>query len=551
MNDSPFYKRPLVYIAGWLVFLLVVYFWQVFRMGGISINIVRIFVDLVCLFPILLLLWMTFFSQFVLPAKTFTDRQKIFNRLIARLFGSSGPAIFIRNGELVKHEGEERQKGRGVIWLDSASGAVTRTAVKIKQTLGPGVHFIDRQEYIAETVDLHIQAQSIGLKESDKPFDPKGETQSDEEYHHIQDQRKQVSGLTRDGIEVVPNISVTFRVNTGFPRDGQPGSRFGYRTGITPKDKQDEKEDREAIRKAILGEGINPNVGRELPRHRVAWNQLPALLAVDVWREYVSKFTLDELFVPCREITPLPPPPPQPTEEEIDELSQPMQVGTGRRDTMETALARLLRQINLFMQSGTTRLEGKNGNKSQASLASYSPPPPDKKAKSETKTGFQIINDMIKARLTQPFVDLLDDIGNPNKNHPPITSREFELLQARGLIVLSAGVGNLRFSPMIEAEMINQWEANWMANAKGEKEQIERRRSLIETSGQEKALRQYADQLSQALLKEKPSDIKAAVKALLMRTRSIIIRNDQLRRRMKTEQQELEDIIRWIEANGS
>jgi hypothetical protein len=31
-------------------------------------------------------------------------------------------------------------------------------------------------------------------------------------------------------------------------------------------------------------------------RRHVAWNWLPVHLAVDVWREYLRKFTLDELF---------------------------------------------------------------------------------------------------------------------------------------------------------------------------------------------------------------------------------------------------------------
>ena len=40
-----------------------------------------------------------------------------------------------------------------------------------------------------------------------------------------------VSALTRDGIEVIPSVSITFRVDTGFPKDNEPGSRFGYRVG--------------------------------------------------------------------------------------------------------------------------------------------------------------------------------------------------------------------------------------------------------------------------------------------------------------------------------
>ena len=126
MDETPFYKRPWFYIVAWLAFLLVVYGWQISRMGGIRANLWDVFIDLACIFPILLILWMAFFAQFVLPVRTFRDRQKIFNRLFANFFGSHGPAIFIRNGQLVKREGEERKKGAGVLWLDRTVATVGR-----------------------------------------------------------------------------------------------------------------------------------------------------------------------------------------------------------------------------------------------------------------------------------------------------------------------------------------------------------------------------------------------------------------------------------------
>src|SRR5215210_3246411 len=221
MDDDPIYKRPWFYIAGWLVILLLVYGWQILRMGGIRANLFEIFVDLACVFPLLLVFWMAFFAQFVLPVRTFRDRQKMFDRLRTYLFGGHGPALFIENGHIKEHSGERLKRGPGVLWLDSASAAVTRSAVAIRQTMGPGVHFMESGEFIAGTVDLHIQSQTVGPKESDKPFDKKTDAQTDEEFHQIQDRRKQVSALTRDGIEIIPNVSVTFRVDTGFPKEGQ------------------------------------------------------------------------------------------------------------------------------------------------------------------------------------------------------------------------------------------------------------------------------------------------------------------------------------------
>lgn len=549
MYDAPFYKRPWFYIAGWLAILLVMYGWQIYRMGGIQAGLVDIFIDLVLIFPVLLLLWIAFFAQFVLPVRTFKDRQKIFGRLLTDLFGGHGPALFIENGVIKEHSGERMKRGPGVLWLDSASAAVTRSAVAIRQTMGPGVHFMESGEFIAGTVDLHIQSQSVGPKDTDRPFDNKADGQSDEEYHQIQDRRKQVSALTRDGIEVVPNISVSFRVDTGFPKEGQPGSRFGYRTGVTKLAKLHEEQDKEAIRKAILGEGINPNIGADSPRHRVAWNQLPAALAVDVWREYVSKFTLDELFASDQLVPPLPFQPPQPTEEEIDLLSQPLQVGAGR-ERMQDSMTVMLREINKMMDRAIKWLEGTNKeNHVQKPAPILNASQPSGKSEYQKKTALQVINEMVKARLTQPEVDILDDHGI--RGEGMILSPEYKLLQQRGLKVLSAGVGGLRLNPTIEETIIGRWSASWLNNAKSEKEQIERRKNIVESSGQDKAIRQYADLLSRDLIQKKPVGVKDTLKTLLLRTRNIIFNNDHLRKRLAEQQPELEEIIKWTEVNGS
>lgn len=527
--------------------MLIFYGWQVFA-GAHQVSYWNVLFDLACIFPALLVAWMAFFAQFVLPVRTLQDRQKIFDRLLTDLFGGHGPAMFIRNGELIKREGEERKKGPGVLWLDSASAAVTRTPVKIKQVLGPGVHFIDSGEYIAGIVDLHTQSQTVGLKESDKPFAEPGDDMDPEEHNEVQNRRRMVSALTRDGIEVIPSISISFRVDTGFPKAGEPGSRFGFRTGITKKAKQQEAEDKEAIRRAILGEGINPNAPVDMDhRRRVAWNELPASIAVDVWREYVSKFTLDELFKPDQ-LVPAPPlEHPKPTEEEVDPLSQPILV-TANQKTWQDRFALLLREVNLLLSRAIQRLEGttKDNKPAPVPIEISNPPSPEKREPTK-KTALQVINDMVNARLKKPEVDILDDHGV--RGEGVIQSPEYQLLKSRGIAVLSVSIGGLRLNPEIEETILNRWSASWFDNAKAESNQIKRRQDLVRSSGQEKAIRQYADRLSRDLIRKKPSGIKDTLKTLLMRTRTIIINDDQLRSDMAEEQQAIEDILRWIEVN--
>ncbi len=547
MDETPLYKRKWFYIAGWLVFLVVIYGWQVYRLWDGQWEILNILLELGCIFPIMLLIWVAFFSQFILPVQTLAQRQKIFERLLTYLSGGHGPALFIENSVIKEHAGESLKRGPGVVWLDSASAALTRTPIKIKQALGPGVHFLDPGESIAATLDLHIQSQSMGPREKENPFE-EGDT-SDPEMREIQDRRKQVSAWTRDGIEVIPNISVSFRVDTGMPEPGKPGSRFGYRTGITKEDRENQKQDLEAIKKALLGEGINPNITSDSPQHRVAWNQLPARLAVDVWREYAAKFTLDEFFTTTQPVPVTPPPPPQPTAEELALLSQPIQV-PAKQNRFVDAITAMLREINHLMERMIRWLDGqKQIEPPQPTPPVPAPTPaPHPKNEIQMRTALQVINEMVTARLTKPTVPVLDKHGK--RLDETVPSNEYRLLKDRGIRVLSVSISSPRLPATINQAMIERWSATWLKAVEDEKKLIATRNLIRKTAGQDKAIREYAEKLSVDLLRKKPKDVPDTLKTLVMRTRNIILENDQLRQKMADELGTFEDIIKWMETNG-
>ena len=281
----------------------------------------------------------------------------------------------------------------------------------------------------------------------------------------------------------------------------------------------------------------------------MAWNQLPALLAVDIWREYAAKFTLDELFKPEQIVPPPPIKIPEIVEEDVDPLTLPLQ-REANQSSFQYGLLTMLREINKWMDrtikwlDRTTAVEPK---KIEPVLASQSAAL--LKGEVSKKTARQVINEMVKARLTQAEVDVFDDHGG--RTGGTTLSLEYALLQKRGIKVLSAGINTLRFNPKIEETIINRWSGTWYKTAEEEKKQIERKRNILETAGQEKAIRQYADQLSHDLLQKQPQGVKETLKALVMSTRAIIIKNDPLRRGMTDEQAELEEIIKWMEADNS
>src|ERR1035437_3603495 len=171
-EDTGIFQRPLFKRLGRFGFGLVIYLLLGYGMGYIGPKTdqsLAIFADVgICMAG--MILWMVFFAQFVLPVNRLKDRWKVVERLVAYLMGGHGPAIFIENGFMRAKEGERKKKGPGVIWLDSASAAVLRTAGHFTRTIGPGAHFTHRSEYIAATADLHTLSQGIGPIDNDEPF---------------------------------------------------------------------------------------------------------------------------------------------------------------------------------------------------------------------------------------------------------------------------------------------------------------------------------------------------------------------------------------------
>ena len=175
-----FFKKKWVPPLIWILISVIVYLsWgdglDLIRKGAFAI--VWDFLT----FLIGLLVWLAFFAQFVLPVRTFRDRAKIFDRIMLYFTGRHGPAIYVKDGQVQSTWLLELEKeGPGVIWLDSASAAVTRTAAAYKQVLGPGVHFTDKDESLDQesVVDLHTQVQSLGPREKEKVFAPESDEES-------------------------------------------------------------------------------------------------------------------------------------------------------------------------------------------------------------------------------------------------------------------------------------------------------------------------------------------------------------------------------------
>ena len=271
---NPPWRRPFWVCVG--AFLLYLY------LNRRAANPSPPLLDLI-LIVFLTIAWIGFFSQFVLPVKTIHERMQAFFRLLIYPLGLHGQAISIIDGEIKKRKGEEQKNGPGVILLDTASAALLKKPTQYMRAIGPGVTFTKRREAVTpeSVVDLHLHKQTIGPSPHAtlSPFAEKGKKETAGEYQARQRERNETRALTRDGIEIVSTITVYFKLES---RPGEGNTQFGFRP--------------ESVEKAILGQNIDLNLPSDAAERVRRWDWLPAYLAADVWREYLGKFTLDELF---------------------------------------------------------------------------------------------------------------------------------------------------------------------------------------------------------------------------------------------------------------
>ena len=522
--------KPTFSVVTWII-LGGIYIFSLWWFGVTVGNGFQVFLDLV-VFLLGISLWKFFFSQFILPVLTLENRKKISQRLRT---GSDGPALFIENGRIIESGGERDKSGKGVILLDTASAVVLKKLTHFTQTAGPGVVFTEEGESIAEAVGLHNQSDSIGPKAKENPFASQNASQPDDQYTAIQERRFETSALTRDGIEVIPNISINFKIDASPAEGKESGSRFGF--------------DEDAVRKAIWHTAINPDVSSSRRQRKVSWNQLPVYLVADLWREYLSKYKFEELFQATQDIPPykkkyieeedisL-----SPLDEEIQEKEYSLR---GIIFDFYKELNRISQKISkgcneaLFPRSEND--DESTGIDDQSDIEVSE----EGGANLGKETALEAIRRMINQRLKEPYYDKVDAYGK-TQDEQEKSKEYFFLKEERGIRVLNASVHALRFDDELEKKFEENWTTNWFDFAKKEAGFIKKEKEIRVLQGKEKAHFEYAQALSREVVQGNLKDTEELLSVLLQGTRKEIVRNHQLLSQVDHEIEDIVDLMQWI-----
>jgi hypothetical protein len=228
------------------------------------------------------LLWMLFFGQFVLPLQRAEERLQVVAEMGRGLLGKRPAAVFVgsdrRSASRVQAADEAAPR---LLLLDSASAAVLRNESAYTRAVGPGLSFLEAGERLAGRLDLRIQRRQLGPQPGEDAFAAQGEGESAAAFATRQARQRETSGLTRDGAEIAPRLEVELRIESG-QEQAADSKAFGFHADFAWR--------------AMAHSGVTAQAPSDARGRQASWDWLPAHLAADLWREYLRKFKLMELF---------------------------------------------------------------------------------------------------------------------------------------------------------------------------------------------------------------------------------------------------------------
>ncbi len=473
--------------------------------------------------------WGAFFAQFILPLQTIRHRFQAIHRLFLHLMRGHGPAIFIENGVPREHAGEEDKEGPGLIWLDTASAAVLRNKQRFTRVVGPGIYFTRNGETIGGAVDLRTQKQMIGPRPQDNPFASAPANPGDEAsrlaYEAARQRANETLAYTADHHPIIPNIIVIFKIKAQGAQGADPGSRFGF--------------DEEAVFRAVTSTMVD--VSEENRHNTVEWNELPAYIAADVWREMLEKYPFNEIFQPLPFSPPEnPPPPAAAAEAEQPQETRSRSLWREYLDDLNRWLAHQAHILNLAFFPP------------QDAAADDCQPPEAPPRPEQQMTVLEFIQQVVRQRLAQPLAPEIDKEGRPTGRW--YESPEYRQMEERGIQVKSVIINNLRLKPEMEDYLENEWGEKWLQRARKRDaeitdyldevaEEVKAKATIDLTEYLARRINRSARQYRQFSGDERS---RRALQHILADLRHYLTGNNRLRQSLRAEIEEVSEMQRQI-----
>ncbi len=302
---------------------------------------------------VVLLISVFVMAQFALPVYGLKDRYRAFQRLFRYITFRGGPAVFVREGKLISRVGEEDNTNPGVALVDLRSAIVLENEassdaeqeegeeMEIKESVkkGPPVtprNALNKPNKLDQSDWIRIEGPGVNF------------TNSGEKIRAVVDLRKQVrtqkdvKAFTRDGIEVLTNVFAVFSLSESpdtIPVAYVGGSEKEHLVALkmTPDEKDKkfvtfddryvlDQDDAEEIHRFVESEKVETSAAADKPLmpqparspyafdpqrvfaaaygqaqravtgENTQWHELPQLIAAELFRNLLERYTYDNLY---------------------------------------------------------------------------------------------------------------------------------------------------------------------------------------------------------------------------------------------------------------
>ena len=238
-----------------------------------------------------LFLWGFLFVPLTQPFHSFNSLVNSIFQYAIYLLGSSGRVVFVENGQVMSPLAVHEVSHYRPLIMDNASAGLILDQDGELRVAGPGLDLLRPHEALVKLASLPPRNFIFGPADED-PFAPPQEDEDQLSARQRALRRLETSGTTRDGIEVVPNIIVDFRVKAGAATRASP---YGYHPTYAFQ----------ALRRDFAASKLSVDYQPGGPL-----DHMPGELAAQAWRFYLAHFTLTELFSIIPDQTSLPGPNP-------------------------------------------------------------------------------------------------------------------------------------------------------------------------------------------------------------------------------------------------
>jgi len=196
-------------------------------------------------------------ASVIFPTQDFRGRwDGLWHLFAVDILGMSLPVILGKNGSFdVRGTQEKQVQGPGIVIIDPQTALVLEKDNNFARVIGPGLHRLEAGETVHSGVDLRPQAM-----------------------------QRRVTAVTREGIELEADLSVA--VELARPEGWQAESgQYGWTA--------------DGVFRAIYAEAADADGASSSPRAErsaTRWCDAIASLAVDGVRQFIARYTLDQLF---------------------------------------------------------------------------------------------------------------------------------------------------------------------------------------------------------------------------------------------------------------